>query len=235
MKSSLIVAAATTSCAHAFVSAPASSRTPMSLNMGLFDGVKEAFGGDGMGDISSERETPIDRWMGWNAKSTEVQGSVSKGTFYCQIHPYIIGKFCVLFILHGIWSNFDFFFQLVMVLHETEPANFVDSMDKSNYITATLVKPMGIVFEENDAETGGIFVLDISEGSAEADGTVRPGDQLVSVGDKKVSGLQFEEALGTIIDSTDENVKLNFFRGPAKFLYGPAGASQEWLDDFIGA
>ena len=86
MKSSLIVAAATTSCAHAFVSAPASSRTPMSLNMGLFDGVKEAFGGDGMGDISSERETPIDRWMGWNAKSTEVQGSVSKGTFYCQIH-----------------------------------------------------------------------------------------------------------------------------------------------------
>ena len=45
--------------------------------------------------------------------------------------------------------------------------------------------------------------------------------------------MQFEEALGTIIDSTDDAVKLVFFRGPAKFLYGPAGASQEWLDDFI--
>ena len=107
-------------------------------------------------------------------------------------------------------------------------------MDSNNYITASLSKPMGIVFEENDAEFGGIFVLEISEGSsAETDGTVRPGDQLVSVGDKKVSGLQFEEALGTIIDSTDDQVKLNFFRGPAKFLYGPAGASQEWLNEFI--
>ena len=107
-------------------------------------------------------------------------------------------------------------------------------MDTKNYITTSLTKPMGIVFEENDSDTGGIFVLEINEGSvAETDGTIRPGDQLVSVGEKKVSGLQFEEALGTIIDSTDNAVKLVFFRGPAKFLYGPAGASQEWLDDFI--
>ena len=107
-------------------------------------------------------------------------------------------------------------------------------MDASNYVTASLAKPMGMVFEENDSEFGGIFVLEINEGSsAAADGTVRPGDQLVSVGGKKVSGLQFEEALGTIIDSTEESVKLVFFRGPAKFLYGPAGASQEWLDEFI--
>ena len=53
------------------------------------------------------------------------------------------------------------------------------------------------------------------------------------MGETKVTGLQFEDALGTIIDSKDDKVKLNFFRGPAKFLYGPAGASQEWLDDFI--
>ena len=39
--------------------------------MGLFDGVKEAFGADGMGDLDSERETPIDRWMGWNTKTTD--------------------------------------------------------------------------------------------------------------------------------------------------------------------
>lgn len=112
--------------------------------------------------------------------------------------------------------------------------DFVDSMDTENYIAITLPKPMGIVFEENDSEYGGIFVLEISEGSvAEAEGTVRPGDQLVSVGGLKVSGMQFEEALGKIIDSTEEKTKLTFFRGPAKFLYGPAGASQEWLDDFI--
>ena len=90
MKSSLLVAAATTSCAHAFVSAPASSRTPMSaLNMGLFDGVKEAFGADGMGELDSERETPIDRWMGWNTKSTDAPQAVSKGTltaFFSHVH-----------------------------------------------------------------------------------------------------------------------------------------------------
>lgn len=107
-------------------------------------------------------------------------------------------------------------------------------MDTNNYVTANLAKPMGIVFEENDSDFGGIFVLEINEGSSAAtDGTVRPGDQLVSVGDKKVSGLQFEEALGTIINSKDEKIKLTFFRGPAKFLYGPAGASQDWLNEFI--
>ena len=71
MKSSLLVAAATTSCAHAFVTAPAASRTSVALNMGLFDGVKEAFGADGMGTLDGDRETPIDRWMGWNTKSMD--------------------------------------------------------------------------------------------------------------------------------------------------------------------
>lgn len=114
------------------------------------------------------------------------------------------------------------------------PVDFIDSMDTNNYVTTSLTKPMGIVFEENDAEFGGIFILEINEGSsAEVDGSVRPGDQLVSVGGKKVTGLQFEEALGTIIDSAEEKIELVFFRGPAKFLYGPAGASQEWLDEFI--
>ena len=107
-------------------------------------------------------------------------------------------------------------------------------MDETNYVTASLPKPMGIVFEENDSEFGGIFVLEISEGSsAETEGTLRPGDQLVAVGTKKVSGLAFEEALGAIIDSEEEKTKLVFFRGPSKFLYGPAGASAEWLDEFI--
>jgi hypothetical protein len=107
-------------------------------------------------------------------------------------------------------------------------------MDTKNYVAANLSKPMGIVFEENDSDFGGIFVLEINEGSsASTDGSIRPGDQLVSVGNQKVSGLQFEEALGAIINCKDEKVKLTFFRGPAKFLYGPAGASQEWLNEFI--
>lgn len=114
------------------------------------------------------------------------------------------------------------------------PQDFIDSMDPKNYVTTSLSKPMGIVFEENDSNLGGIFVLEVNpDSSAEKDGTVRPGDQLVAVGKKKVSGLQFEEALGAIIESKEEKVELVFFRGPAKFLYGPAGASQGWLDEFV--
>ena len=55
------------------------------------------------------------------------------------------------------------------------PTDFVDSMEEKNYFATSLTKPMGIVFEENDKEVGGIFVL------SEQDGTVKPGDQLVAV------------------------------------------------------
>lgn len=74
MRSSFIIAAITTACAHAFVHAPTTLPRQIqtsSLNMGVFDGVKEAFGADGMGELSVERETPIDRWMGWNTKSVD--------------------------------------------------------------------------------------------------------------------------------------------------------------------
>lgn len=89
MKSSssiLIAAATTTSCSQAFVTSPSRMSSPSSLNMGLFDGVKEAFGAaDGMGELDGDRETPIDRWMGWNAKtedSTKAE-SISKGMCIC--------------------------------------------------------------------------------------------------------------------------------------------------------
>ena len=86
MKSSspiLIAAAATTTtCSQAFVTSPSRMSSTSSLNMGLFDGVKEAFGdADGMGELDGDRETPIDRWMGWNVKtedSTKTE-SISKG------------------------------------------------------------------------------------------------------------------------------------------------------------
>ena len=89
MKSSplLVAVATTTSCARAFVTSPTTaSRIPSivsSLNMGMFDGAKEAFKADtGMGELDGDRETPIDRWMGWNVKDADAprQAIGSQGT-----------------------------------------------------------------------------------------------------------------------------------------------------------
>eukprot|EP01082_Thalassiosira_pseudonana_P003791 g3646.t1.1.5e174189 g3646 g3646.t1 contig12:2487179-2487774(-) len=70
-----LIAAATTTSVQAFTTLPNNARlsTTTALQMGLFDGVKEAFGADGMGELDGDRETPIDRWMGWNAKGGEEQ------------------------------------------------------------------------------------------------------------------------------------------------------------------
>ena len=107
-------------------------------------------------------------------------------------------------------------------------------MNESNYVATSISKPMGIVFEENDEETGGIFVLSLNEGgAADVDAKIKPGDQLVAVNDKKVAGLSFDDALGAIIDVTTEKTKLVFFRGTENQLYGPTGASTEWLDEFV--
>ena len=87
MKTSTILAiAATTSTTQAFTATNnnvvrTQQQQTTALNMGLFDGVKEAFGADGMGDLDAERETPIDRWMGWNTKKDDSPGEVSKGEF----------------------------------------------------------------------------------------------------------------------------------------------------------
>mmetsp|Transcript_13785 Transcript_13785/g.40297 ORF Transcript_13785/g.40297 Transcript_13785/m.40297 type:complete len:212 (-) Transcript_13785:33-668(-) len=113
-------------------------------------------------------------------------------------------------------------------------ANFVDSMDTSNYVTVELQKPMGIIFEENDEKYGGIFILELKEsGAAEQAGSLKAGDQLVAVGSKKVSGMPFDEALGAIVDTEGDSAKLVLFRGAANDFYGPTGASQEWLYEFI--
>lgn len=93
---------------------------------------------------------------------------------------------------------------------------------------------MGVVFEENDEEFGGIFVLSLSEnGAAEKDGKIKPGDQLIAVGSTKVSGLPFDDALGVIVDSNDASTKMTFFRGTESQFYGPTGASKDWLEEFI--
>lgn len=107
-------------------------------------------------------------------------------------------------------------------------------MESSNYVAVELAKPMGIIFEENDEEFGGIFVQSLKEeGVAAINGVLQPGDQLVAVGPEGVSGMAFDDALGQIVASEAELTKLVLFRGSAKNLYGPTGASQEWLQEFI--
>ena len=89
--------------------------------------------------------------------------------------------------------------------------DFVDSMDEANYIAVALEKPMGIVFEENDSKFGGIFVASLTEGgNAAKNGVLKVGDQLVCVGDKNVCGLDFDDALGAILDSPDDQTKLSW-------------------------
>lgn len=63
----------------AFVSISRQSQMP--LQMGLFDGMKEAFSAPASMSLDSERETPIDRWMGWNVKSEEQQKVASSKFF----------------------------------------------------------------------------------------------------------------------------------------------------------
>lgn len=199
---SALILSSAASAVNGFTFIPNSHHAPVRqnthLNMGLFDGVKDAFSAPAMerSTLNAERETPIDRWMGWNAKN----GNPDEPT------------------------------------ESKAPANFVDSMDGKNYVTVELEKPMGIIFEENDEKYGGIFVLEIKEdGNASKNGNLKPGDQLIAVGDKSVTGEPFDNALGAIVDNPDEKTKLILFRGSPDMLYGPTGASKEWLSDFIAS
>jgi hypothetical protein len=114
-------------------------------------------------------------------------------------------------------------------------------MDERNYVAVELTKPMGIVFEENDAEYGGIFVQSLKERGAAAL-LLQPGDQLIAVNTVNVAGVPFDEALGTIVatttagssnDDATGTTKLVLFRGSAKQFYGPTGAGKAWLDEFV--
>lgn len=106
-------------------------------------------------------------------------------------------------------------------------------MDETNYVAVKLTKPMGIVFEENDQDFGGIYVQSLKEdGPAAKCGFVKEGDQLVAVNTVKVSSMPFDDALGAIVESEGESTTLVMFRGSAKQLYGPTGANRAWLDEF---
>ena len=130
-------------------------------------------------------------------------------------------------------SDFHSVTKFSLVLLSVVFSDFVDSMDEKNYVAVELTKPMGIVFEENDSEFGGIFVQSLKEGGAAAvNGKLQAGDQLVAVGTKNVSGMDFDDALGAIIESEGDTTKLSLFRGTATQFYGPTGPSKEWLANF---
>eukprot|EP00984_Skeletonema_dohrnii_P035677 scaffold35746_cov189-Skeletonema_dohrnii-CCMP3373.AAC.1 len=125
--------------------------------------------------------------------------------------------------------------EVTLVPDEVTLLEPVDPMDAKNYLVTHLSRPMGILFEENfDVQHGGAFVAEINEGcSAAADGSICRGDQLIAIGDKRVSGMDFEEVMKLIVAGVEMKPKLSFFRGPAESLYGPSGASLSWLDEFV--
>lgn len=84
--------------------------TTTELNMGLFDGVKEAFSAPALerSTIDAERETPIDRWMGWSVKEDEKQVGDGKAPAGMCVSGII-----KLFIL----CHEDYFLILFLVLY----------------------------------------------------------------------------------------------------------------------
>lgn len=200
-----------------------SSTSSTSLSMGLFDGVKDAFSAPGgRGDLAPERETPIDRWMGWSVGKPDPNNSSSNPSQSPE-----------------------------------QQAAFVDAMDKSNYVTVNLPKPMGVVFEENDTQTvnkpkaadaeidtpvqtstllRGVYVFDLVDGGvAASNGILVKGDQLIEVAGESVTRLGFDEVIAKIKASGEGEVRLSFFRGTVDQLYGPTGASEQWIREFIGS
>ena len=149
--------------------APRVDRAGGAMMMGLFDGLKDAFGADGSSSsLPADRETPIDRWLGVDVsnKNDEVlAAAAAEGG-------------------------------------AAAAAEFIDSMDEANYVALELAKPMGVVFEENEPATGGVFIASFAEGgAAEADGTLQKGDQLVVVADTQVLGRDFDTCLDAIRES----------------------------------
>lgn len=61
-------------------------RTSPELNMGLFDGVKDAFAAPALARsvLDAERETPIDRWFGWSARSGDSDGQIAQQSTFAN-------------------------------------------------------------------------------------------------------------------------------------------------------
>ena len=83
----------TASTVSGFAIVPQTAKGSSTALNGLFDGVKDAFSAPATSQIDAERETPIDRWMGWSVTSEnapqEVGAGAAAGT--CLVCVNIIG------------------------------------------------------------------------------------------------------------------------------------------------
>ena len=106
--------ASTTTTTHAFIintplaAAPqtTSSSSSSALAMGLFDGVKEAFGAPASLErsaIDAERETPIDRWMGWSVSSEEQRESRSSAAGELGVACVVLCCVCYFVSMYLEW------------------------------------------------------------------------------------------------------------------------------------
>ena len=76
----------------------------------------------------------------------------------------------------------------------------------------TLAKPLGLAFEERDDGCTGLLVTEaVPGGSAAKDGTIWPGDLLLEVCGRDVSGMEFDDAMAVLLDAP-ERCDLSFGR-----------------------
>lgn len=88
-------------------------------------------------------------------------------------------------------------------------------------------KPMGIIFEENAPEVGGLYVAElVPDGAAAATGAISVEDQLVSVGSVPVVGLDFDSVMAALQDAPSP-ATLQFFQGSAEAAKASAAGAPD--------
>ena len=108
-------------------------------------------------------------------------------------------------------------------------------------IRITLKKPMGIVFEpmedpHNPSQQRGVRICDLPRtGAAAMSGQLKVGDELLSINDKTMSRLTFDEIMDFIIAAAAEQIKLLFRRPKKERSSGKRGemekgTSVKWMD-----
>ena len=83
-------------------------------------------------------------------------------------------------------------------------------------VEVKLTRPMGIVFEENSPDVGGIFAFELQPLHLRKFGAaVEEGDQLIAVNGANAKGLSFEDAMDMRIAAEEDalgRVSLTFLR-----------------------
>mmetsp|Transcript_3706 Transcript_3706/g.5716 ORF Transcript_3706/g.5716 Transcript_3706/m.5716 type:complete len:239 (+) Transcript_3706:73-789(+) len=126
---------------------------------------------------------------------------------------------------------------------------YIDPQDVSNYITHELEKPMGLTLEEFtvqdkkflmksfDESTFPVMVAvtGVTDGGSASKLTadpIRRGYQLVGVDSNNMRDKKFSEVMD-LIGSSGATVKLTFFKGPQKYMFGPTAPADEWIANLL--